>query len=252
MIKLAMPMGILLCAIAVGAQQPGGVMGTTRYWDLLSAGADIQILRGAEGPVLASAIAGDDGRFQVGGLAPGTYLLRVRWGMTAQRVVTVRPNEVTIVDIVGGLSCPQPEGNQGSFSNAEMAELVRTLMLIDLEDRQRIAASTQTPFALTSMPLVTPDDMSRAWLARVQDLPLAPLNRRQLRQLAEKMTRVNYVALSEIRRTRNCGRIKVTHGLELDSAGRARAGLIGSSSRTYQFSRREARWEFDVIGFEEV
>ena len=254
-VKSALLASLLLGAVGAGAQTSGVVSGTSRYLDMWTRGANVQVVRDEEGPLVTSAFVDDaGGRFQVEGLEPGTYLLRVLWARItyAQRVVTVADNETAHVDVVAGRSCAASEQNFGSFSNSEMAEIVRILMVMHLEMAQHVAASSLTPFAVTSIPLVFDDDMPRAWLDRVRNLPLEPMTRRQVRRLAEQMTPIKYVQLSEVRPTRNCARIKITDGIELDAAGRARPGLIGSSSLIYQFNRRGSRWEFDLVGIEEV
>ena len=224
---------------------PDRITGTSRLWGDPTPNATVEIRRTDDEPVVMSSLVDTSGRFRIRAVPPGTYLLRISWGMAiAQRVVTVPAAGLATLDVTGEQACP-PAGE--ALSDEAIAEMVRLVLTIN-----RGQASGSPEASATRRPLLVDDRLPRAWLSRLRDLPLDPMNAQQLQRLADRSGPVDYVSVHDVRATGACATVSVTQGREIASSQKRHAALLGASSKTYKFIRRGHLWEFDLVAVTEV
>jgi hypothetical protein len=226
--------------IGRGSNQTGTISGSSIFQRLPTAGADVEIRRTDEGPVLATTVADATGTFRLAQVETGTYLLRVTWaGMSLfQRVVTVPAFGSITVDISTRQECQKAADDQQRLPDADMAELIRSVL------RLHLLPDARTPLVIDGVP--------QEWLERLGALPATPMTRRALQELANRQGQVSYLYVSDIRARSDCPAMTVGNTIEVDARKKDSLVLIGGSSLRYQFTRRGEHWEFDLIGITEV
>jgi hypothetical protein len=235
---------------AIAVQPVDRLVGTSVHWGNPTAGATVELRRNDDGEVVAAAIVDQVGRFRIAAIEPGTYVLRITWGMAlAQRVVHVPASGTLSVDVSAEHACPALGREEQRLSDDAIAEMVRLALLANrlspMGPDGSVASEQKTP-------LIVDRTFSRAWLARLTDLGVSPMNGHELQQLADRNGQVHYTSLHDLRAEGSCAFVSVTSGVEVDSARKKQPIFVGSSTRTYRFLRRGDRWEFDLVSVAEV
>lgn len=243
---------LLAAGLAVApAAQPGPapverIAGTSMFWGNPATGATVEIRRTEDAPVVALSLVDASGRFRVRAIQPGSYLLRISWPSMAlaQRIVNVPAAGLVTLDVTGEQACPAAGE---ALSDEAIAEVIRLVLTIN-----RLPAASSIEASATRTPLLVDERLPRAWLSRLHDLPLDPMNARQLQLLADRRGPVDYDSVHDVRATGACATVSVTKGREIPSSQKSHAMHHGGSSKTYRFIRRGDRWEFDLVGMSEV
>lgn len=251
-----LPAMVRLALLAAGlafatAAQPGSapverIVGTSTLWGGPTTHATVEIRHTDDGPVVGASMVETTGRFRIRAVQPGTYLLRITWpGMAiAQRIVDVPAAGLVTLDVTGEQACP-PAGE--AISDDAFADAIRLVLTIN-----RLPPSSSIEASAARRPLLVAERLPRAWLSRLHDLPLDPMNAQQLQLLADRSGPVDYISVHDVRATGACATVSVTQGREVASAEKRHAVLLGGSTRTYRFIRRRDRWEFDLVSMTEV
>jgi hypothetical protein len=147
-------------------------------------------------------------------LTPARISCEMNWAdmVLGQRVVTLSTSETVRTEISAGQACRAAGPGQARLSDADVAEIVRLALLINgVSPSGSGEIRSSLPW---SVPLVVGEDISRAWLVRLRELPVILMSPHELQRLANRNGQISYISLSDIRPTTNCAAVTVESGLK--------------------------------------
>jgi hypothetical protein len=245
------PSDQILSDTIVGSVTPG------RYYTV---GETVEIRSTDEGPALASTVVDRSGVFRLAGIAPGIYLVRV--GRVLQRVVTISHTEVNRIEISSREPCTPSADSASRLSDSDVAEMVRVAVELFGFPRgvseppaildgghgpgiARFRAGDPLPAPIRTPVIV--DELPSRWLARIRDLPLIPMSRREAQKRANRRGEIYYLELADVRISTDCSAITISSSYLLEERLKRSRVVMCCESKTFRFSRRDNHWEFVLV-----